>query len=392
MKKLRLIAMFALALTALAVVSPAVAGDAEVAALKAVLAPGPVDTSLFDAAFLKAVPAEKIQAGIMPLKALIGPVLSVASRGGPSYTIETATHEIAADITLDTAGKIGGLVFHNPIAKHASLDDLLGQFGTFAPQSAWVIEKNGAVLRSSNPQMPLAVGSAFKLGILKALKDDIDTGRRKWDDVVRLAASHKSLPTGMLQGWPDGSPLTLHTLAALMVSISDNTATDTLLDVVGRDRVEAALGIAPVLTTRELFILKANPELLAKYKNGNLAARRAAIVEADEMPLPPVGKVMTVHTPGVEWELSPGKLCSLMTEVGGLDVAQINPGIADPAQWSSIAYKGGSETGVLSLTTLAGARNGDRYCVSAVWNADSAIDEAGAEAAYGGVLAKLAGQ
>ncbi len=369
---------------------PALAGDAEIAALRAVFAPGPVDTTLFNANFLKAVPADKIQAGIVPLKALIGPVVSIEPKGGPSYAIETATHEMLADITVDGAGKIAGLVFHDPVAKNASIGDLLKQLPGFGAQSAYLITRNGVPLYSSQPDTALGVGSAFKLGVLKALSDDIAAGTRKWSDVVALDPANFSLPTGMLQGWPAGSPLTLHTLAALMISISDNTAADTLLRTVGRDKVEAALGIAPVLTTRELFILKANPDLKAKYQAGDLAAKRAALDAADRLPLPDVSKVLTPHDAGVEWELSPAKLCALMGEVASLDVTQINPGVASKADWNAISYKGGSEVGVLSFTTQVTGKDGTTYCASAIWNSPQAVDEAAAAAVYGGILAKLA--
>ena len=235
--------------------APAVAGEAEIAAIKAVLAPGPVDANLFNAAFLKAVPPDRLQAATEPLKAQIGPVVAVEPRGGQTYAVETATYEMITDIVLDADGKIAGLLLHAPVQKNASLEDLLKQMATAAPQSAYVVLKDGKPIAASNPDQALAVGSAFKLGVLKALKDDIDSGRRKWSDVVTLKAEDMSLPSGMLQSWPAGAPLTLHTLATLMISISDNTAADTLLKLVGRDKVEAALGIAPVLSTRELFIL-----------------------------------------------------------------------------------------------------------------------------------------
>ena len=196
----------------------------------------------------------------------------------------------------------------------------------------------------------------------------------------------------MLQDWPAGSPLTLHTLAAVMMSISDNTAADTLLKLAGRDKVEAALGIAPVLSTRELFVLKANPDLMARYASGDLAARRAVLVDADARPLPDAGKALAPQTPGVEWDLSPTKLCALIGDVGGLDVTQINAGIASKSEWSSVSFKGGSETGVLSLTTLAVSKSGVTYCVSAVWNAPDAVDDAAAFAAYGGLLDRLSKQ
>jgi beta-lactamase class A len=42
----------------------------------------------------------------------------------------------------------------------------------------------------------------------------------------------------------DGIALTLHSLASLMISASDNTATDLLLHVVGRENVGARRGSA----------------------------------------------------------------------------------------------------------------------------------------------------
>jgi len=379
---------------ALAALGPgqAVAGDKEIAVLEALLAPGALDLGLFDAAFLKAVPPDQIEHGIDPLKAKIGPVVGIEPRGGSSYAIETATYEIDAAITLDADGRIAGLNFRAPIVKAASIDDVLKEIAAIAPQHAYLALKDGAPLYADHPEMALAVGSAFKLGILKVLSDDIDAGARKWSDVVTLGPDTRSLPSGFLGTWPLGSPVTLHTLAALMISISDNTAADTLLKLVGRGRVEAALRIEPVLSTRELFVLKANDDLRAKYVAADLEGKRAALAEADALPLPDAGKVQTVYDAGVEWELAPRKLCALIAAVAGLDVMQINPGVANSADWQSVAYKGGSETGVLSFTTAMTGKDGAHWCVSAVWNAPAAIDEQAAGTAYAGLLAKLAQQ
>ena len=370
--------------------APALAGDAEIAALKAVLAPGPAEAGLFNGAFLKAVPPDKLQAVVEPIKTQIGPVVAVEARGGQTYAVETATYEMIADIVLDADGKIAGLLFHAPVQKNISLDDLLQQMAAAAPQSAYVVLKDGKPIAASTPDKALAVGSAFKLGVLKALKDDIDSGAREWSDVVMLKAEDMSLPSGMLQTWPVGSPLTLHTLATLMISISDNTAADMLLKLVGRDRVEAALGISLALTTRELFILKANRELLSRYVAADAEGARKVLVEVDALPLPDVSKIMTPFTPGAEWHVSPNKLCALMAEVAGLDVTQVNPGVVPKTDWGSVSFKGGSEVGVLSLVTQARGKDGTTYCVAATWNAPQALDEGKAETAYAGVLGKLA--
>ena len=75
-----------------------------------------------------------------------------------------------------------------------------------------------------------------------------------WSDVVNVDRS--SIGGGTVAGFPRGAPITLHTLASLMISISDNTATDILLHVVGRENVErmmAAMGVRDPARNRPLL-------------------------------------------------------------------------------------------------------------------------------------------
>ncbi len=249
-------------------------------------------------------------------------------------------------------------------------------------------------LAAVNADEPLAVGSAFKLAVLAALENQIDEGTQQWNRVVSLQAEWKSLPSGMLQDWPDGTQLTLDTLATLMISISDNTATDALIDVVGRDTVEAlAPHNQPLLTTKEAFILK-NPEnarLLRRYKFGNASARRRVLQQVDDRPLP--GKSLFANAPiapEVEWFFTTRELCSLMASVEDLDAMQVNPGVASAREWERIAFKGGSEPGVLNLTTGLRDAQGNSYCVSATWNSpDQPLDEGVLTQFYESLIAGL---
>lgn len=383
-----LLALAALAL-ALFPVADAMAGDREIATIRTLLGTDPVDTSLFTPDFLSAVPPASLEQVITQIRVQVGPVVSVEERGGADYLVETATHELPVQIVLDANNRIAGLLFRPAIAKAADFDGVLADMQALAPSFGLAVTRDGALLHSAQPDLSLAVGSAFKLGILKALRDEIDAGKRTWSDVAELTDADKSLPSGTLQTWPTGAPLTLHTLAAMMISISDNTATDTLIRILGREAVEAALGIAPVLTTRELFTLKAEPELAARYIAGDLEQRRRVLAELASRPLPDVSKVGTPYHPEMEWNLSANALCALIGSVADLDVVQINPGVASPADWPSIAFKGGSEIGVLNLTTLVTAADGTRYCVAATWNSDAAVDQAKATASYATLLALL---
>ena len=56
-----------------------------------------------------------------------------------------------------------------------------------------------------------------------------------------------------------------------------------------------------------------------------------------------------------------------MAGVAALKETQLNPGVADPSKFRSVSYKGGSEPGVLNLTTQVTSLTGRTYCVSATW-------------------------
>jgi hypothetical protein len=73
-------------------------------------------------------------------------------------------------------------------------------------------------------------------------------------------------------------------------------------------------------------------------------------------------------------------------------ILAINPGLELPRSvWHYVAFKGGSEPGVLSRTWYLERRDGARFTVSLIVNDPRRqIDEATAEAVAGAVIAKLA--
>jgi hypothetical protein len=78
----------------------------------------------------------------------------------------------------------------------------------------------------------------------------------------------------------------------------------------------------------------------------------------------------------------------MMKSVHDLPFMSINPGVARRKDWSRVAYKGGSEPGVLNMTTWA-EKDGHAHCVSATWNATHKLDELRFSRAYGRILAWL---
>ena len=279
----------------------------------------------------------------------------------------------------------------------ALFGEIVGLPGEVSLAAARLEEAGPANFLTEKAERPQAIGSAFKLFVLAELVRQVKAGERRWSDVVPLGTP--SLPSGLVQGWPKGSPMTLHSLAALMISISDNSATDTLLGVLGREKVERLLpelGVRapernrPFLSTRDAFVLKmGDPALMARWKAADEAGRRALLPQlerAETSTLDPSrlgGRTAEIGT--VEWFASPADLVRTLDwlrrsgDRTALDLLAINPGLG-PALAKDFAYfgfKGGSEPGVLNLSFLLRARSGRWMAVSATWNNEAAVlDEA----------------
>lgn len=367
----------------------AMAGEAELARLEQLFRSPDQASILFSKSFLAEVPADQVAQLVKQLTSSLGEPRTII-QDGEDYAVETDTHSIPTKVTLDSDGLIGGLLFEPPVALTASLEETLEKLGGLADTVSYMVETDGAARHERDADRPLAVGSAFKLGVLKILTEDIAAGRRRWDDVVTLGAVDRSLPSGELRLYPVGSPLTLHTLAAEMIARSDNTATDTLIRVVGADRIAGVLGLDTLLTTRALFQLKADKPLADAYLSGSAKDRAAILTQLAEREPPSVAASSSPYIPGIEWMIPVRRLCSLAVDLADTDIFAINPGPVRPAPWQRIAFKGGSETGVLNFTAALIGKDGRKHCLSVTLNHNAEIDEAAAAGLFARAAAQLA--
>lgn len=131
----------------------------------------------------------------------------------------------------------------------------------------------------------MSVGSTFKLYVLDVLYDKL--GANSGEKVIRLKEKNQSLPSGILQDWPICTPITLKTLSHLMISQSDNTATDHIIDFVSRETLEknASPKNKPFLKTREFFILKygVDPKTREEYITGDEEAKRKILNRIEKL-------------------------------------------------------------------------------------------------------------
>lgn len=322
------------------------------------------------------------------LQAAAGALESVTP-AGEQWRLTFARMIAMAMLSRDPDGMITGLFVMQPVARAQSIEEAAAPITALAGETALLVLQGDEVLFDHHGDQPLLIGSAFKLAVLTVLADAVADGEIAWDDVIHVDDAHRSLPTGALQDFPDGHPLTVATAAALMIALSDNTATDLLMGLFDRERIDEAAGIAPVLSTEEYFKIKADVALVDRYVAADLAGRRQILGELEDTPTPSLGDVSNGNV-AHGWRLSARALCDLMAGVADIDLMTINPGGLPEADWDRIAFKGGSDHGVMNLTYQLEREGEAPYCVSATLNTADAIDEVGFANLVASVAALLA--
>jgi beta-lactamase class A len=391
---LRCVAVLALlAGTALAEESPLQQRAAELCAEISLTPKDPARQ--FVPAFLAQVPPARLEALLKGLAEKYGrctsarPVRASGPMAGEIVVVFEKRFEAKAQLVVEPALPylISTFLIKPPAPQLQSLDEVLAKLKPLAGTTSLLVTPldGGKPLVAWNDEQPLAVGSAFKLYVVAELA----RSGRKPDEVVTLRAEQRSLPSGIAHQWPPGAPVTLHTLATLMISLSDNTATDMLIETLGRETIEKHLaasghkhpaGMRPLLLTREMFRLKiaSSPQLRTRYAKAKETERRKILAElaTDKRTLrEAVNDAFSrpIEIESIEWFASAGDLCRVMATLRPLkplrDVLAVdNPLGLDAVRWPFVGFKGGSEPGVMNLTFLLERDDGKAFCVSGTWN------------------------
>lgn len=322
---------------------------------------------------------------------------------------------VVIDVEADPPHRISTL-FVQP-AETPALDDppesldeaaaRLTELGTLHMLAAEIVDGRCAPLYVVAGGEPAPIASVVKLYVLGALADAVAAGEVSWQDELTIRDELKAPPTGILQDRPDGSTVTVEEAASLMISISDNTATDHLVDLLGRRRIEESLTAwgsttpdrnTPFLTTRELTALKVGPGsgLREQYLAGSESERRAILDQISGLTpgdIPVYGWTEPIDPDRLEWFASPEDLCALhvlLDERSGDDetvrrVLTANPGVPDEeGRWEHVAFKGGSEPGLLAMTWLVRDAAGRTFVLAgSVVNPAMAFDDTEAALLFG---------
>jgi hypothetical protein len=354
--------------------------------------------SHFDIQFLSQEPPAALNAAL----GRIGPVTleAVVTKlpVGLSAIVQTTRGtELTMDLLVDSHGLIRALVFEpytKPVTTWAAVD---ADVRSVAPKVALLVAsvhgRSCQPVHSLSATTPMPIGSTFKLYVLDALAQDIAAGKLNWIKPVTVTGAEKSLPAGQLQNYRNGTHLPVEAVASDMISLSDNTAADMLMALLGRSAVEQAVkssGAAnasldtPFLTTRELFTLKLYkwPQLAQRYLALPPAKRLGFLTgTVDKVPLSALRPGLSTWSAprdvsSIEWFASPMDVCRLYAQLASLAgqpklgplsaiLTANNGGLAlNTAEWRSVWFKGGSEPGVLTLNYMATTKSGHSYVVS----------------------------
>lgn len=219
-----------------------------------------------------------------------------------------------------------------------------------------------------------ATGSLFKTWVLGGLADAVAAGAVRVTDTVALQAGYIA-PGGTINREPLGTPFAVADLAALMMGISDNTATDHVHHLAGRATIDAFVdrsGVAapdvlkPVLDVSEqLHLFHSFPLATAlQYVDGTEAFQQQ-FLEQQIVPLGPDTQGgpydnVSLYTTG-SWRASPLDVCAAFSRLrrgaqGSDQMWLVDHALGAQAaqpdvrgRWNRVWYKGGS---------LASAANG----------------------------------
>ncbi len=364
----------------------------------------------FAPGFLAAVPPAQFEA--IRQKFLADHGAASTAKLLPGGTATSASAEVgfaraigSVRLTVAADGRVSGLLFTGFRVEGDNLAAIAAELATLPGQTSLVVQRldgpaPSEALIAHNPTAQMAIGSTFKLYVLAELAGRIRRTGWRWDDVTTV--DRRGFSSAATAAWPLDAPVTVHTLATWMISVSDNAATDILMGLLGRDAIGRKLQqighsepsrTLPLLTTVEAFALKsaANAPLRAAFLAADERGQAALLAKsADRLTmdrLPDNSELAgPLHIDTIEWFASSADLVRLLDHYrkmpGGTvwKILAANPGVppASAAGWRYVGYKGGSEPGVISMSYLLEAKSGRWYAATASWNNTAARVDDGA--------------
>lgn len=175
---------------------------------------------------------------------------------------------------------------HDPLAM--AIEHIVAEIGGTVGVAVRDVARSRAL--DINPDVRFPSASVIKVPILVELLARAEEGGLSLDDRARVSEADKVPGSGVLRMMHEGLELTLGDLAHLMITISDNTASNMLIDRLGCDRINArmeGLGLVQTRLQRKFYDFPARDRGLDNWASAReladllLAIERRQVVSRD---------------------------------------------------------------------------------------------------------------
>ncbi|MGH9210056.1 MAG: serine hydrolase [Acidimicrobiales bacterium] len=247
----------------------------------------------------------------------------------------------------------------------------------------------------------VVLASVFKVPLLVALHRAADAGELRLDQRVRITSAKRASGAAGLGVMHDDAELSLRDLAMLMITISDNTAADVVLEQVGLDAVNETIRAVGLANTRVVASTGDLSSALADdFIRSGLSASRALADQAALLGFRALDPDTTNYgTPrdmttllARIWrdEAASPAACSEMRRALRLQVFRHRLAKGFAGDGARVAGKTGTVLNVRSEIGVVGLPDGHRYAVAVFTRSDStAPTDTAADTAIG-TAARLA--
>ena len=144
-----------------------------------------------------------------------------------------------------------------------------------------------------NPNHVFCSASVIKIPILALLLKDVEEGKLDWNAPVTIPDRNWTGGTGILSKLDHSYTPTLEKLALLMIILSDNTATNQIVDMIGLERITPfcqELGFLNTRCERRQMDMKAIEKGLNNYTSAGDAGRMLSRIVRGELVSPQASK------------------------------------------------------------------------------------------------------
>ena len=124
-----------------------------------------------------------------------------------------------------------------------------------------------------SPDRRVRTASTIKLPILCALESLVARGTVRWDEPLVVRHADKVTGTGVVADLEDGTAISVRNAATLMIIVSDNTATNLILDRISADAVNDFLDTLGLPQTRSMRKVRGDGPVLAETSGWSRAGR-----------------------------------------------------------------------------------------------------------------------